>query len=106
MQFEKTVVNLMKKIGTVPKNNPIVVRPKAKPGDFFKTETSKAKVIDIVMLNNKIPNKEMYIKLSPKIKNGNDATILMIAIFLIPKASDKIPPRAFPTPIVQYSKIV
>ena len=54
------VENLTKKIGSVPKSNPIVVRPKAKPGVLFKTDTSIPKVIGIVKLNNKTRRQITY----------------------------------------------
>ena len=98
-QFVKRFPNLKKKIGTVPRKSPIVVSPKASPGAFFKTETSNASVIDIVMLNNITPIKETTIKLSPKSKNGKAPTTLRRAVFLTPILSHKIPPSAFPVPM-------
>ena len=58
----------IKNIGIVPKNKPMVVRPKAKPGAFFRTETSRPKVTDIVILNNITPIKDINMKLA-KIDN-------------------------------------
>jgi hypothetical protein len=51
----------MKKIGAIPKNSPMVVRPNASPGLFFKTETNNASVIDIVILNITIPSRDTII---------------------------------------------
>jgi hypothetical protein len=55
------VVILKKKIGAVPRNSPIVVKPNAKPGDVLSTDTNKAKVIDIVILNNATPIRDIII---------------------------------------------
>lgn len=104
-QLEKVLPNLKKKIGTVPRKRPIVVKPKARPGVFCKAETSNARVIDMVMLKSATPIREIIIKLSPKSKNGKEPTTEIIAVFLNPILSDKIPPRALPTPIEQYNKI-
>ena len=92
-------------MGRVPKNNPTVVIPKATPGYFFNEETNIPNVIDIVILNKATPINETTIKLSPTHKNGIAKTVLKKAIFLIPKQSDNIPPKAFPIPIVKYNKI-
>ena len=97
--------NLIKNIGAVPKNKPIVVSPKARPGVFFKIDTKIAKVMDIVIEKAITPIKEIIIILSPKHKNGIAKSVLYIATFLIPKASLKIPPRALPVPIKTNSNI-
>ena len=101
-----SIFNLIKKIGTVPKNKPIVVSPKAKPGLFFSTDTKEPKVIAIVIEKNMTPINEIIMILSPKQRNGMAIRVDKIAIFLIPNRSDKIPPSALPIPIVTKSKIV
>ena len=77
------------------KNNPIVVNPNARPGVLFKTDTSNPKVIAIVILKNITPIIETIIRLSPIIKNGNAHIVLIIAVFLIPIISERIPPQSF-----------
>lgn len=60
IEFMMKELIFMKKIGNVPKNNPIVVSPNASPGVFFKVDTSIPKVVDIVILNSKIPIKDIH----------------------------------------------
>ena len=97
--FNTWLVILKKNIGAVPKNKPIVVSPKAKPGFFFKTLTNIASVIDIVIEKAITPINEIIIILSPKHRNGIASNVLKIATFLIPNTSLNIPPRALPKPI-------
>jgi hypothetical protein len=59
--LKSLLVIFIKNIGAVPKNNPIVVSPKASPGFSFKTETNMPNVIDMVMLNNITPINEINI---------------------------------------------
>ena len=83
-QFIKVEVILKKNIGTVPKKSPIVVRPKARPGVLFRTDTNIAKVIDIVILKSSTPMSEMNIILSPKMRNGRDSMLLPMATVRMP----------------------
>ena len=62
--FVILLVILMKKIGAVTKNKPIVVMPKARPGDFFNIDTSIPNVIDIVIEKNITPIIDTSIMLS------------------------------------------
>ena len=91
--------NLKKKIGTEPRKRLIVVRPKARPGAFFKTETKIANVTDIVILKSITPINEIIIILSPNRRKGIAPITLINAVFLTPILSQRIPPRAFPIPI-------
>ena len=95
------ILIFIKNMGTVPKNKPIVVIPKARPGDFFNIETNIASVIDIVIEKNITPINDTIISESPIAKNGIASKVLIIATFLIPNKSDKIPPKALPRPIIQ-----
>ena len=99
MQLVKKLPSLKKKIGTVPRKRPMVVRPNARPGVFFRTETRSARVIAIVIEKNITPISETTIMLSPKRRNGSAPSTLIIAVFLAPILSQRIPPRAFPKPI-------
>lgn len=74
----------MKKMGNVPKNKLMVVRPNASPGVSFNIETNKTNVIDIVILNNSIPKRDIHIRWSPNSKNGKDNKILILAILFAP----------------------
>lgn len=65
-----SMLTFIKKIGAVPRNKPIVVKPKAKPGVLFNTDTSIAKVMDMVIENSMTPIKEIIMMLSPKQRNG------------------------------------
>ena len=93
----------MKNIGAVPKNKPIVVNPNASPGLSLYILVSNASVIAIVIEKNITPINETTIKSSPKHKNGIATSVLNIPTFLIPYASDKIPPKHFPIPMVTNS---
>ena len=66
-----------KNIGAVPKNKPKVVKPNPSPGLRFNTDTIKARVIDIVILNSITPIIDTSIILSPNNKNGNEQIILL-----------------------------
>ena len=79
----------------------MVVKPKASPGDFFKTDTKIANVMDIVIEKNITPISDTIINLSPMARNGIASKVLQIATFLIPNLSERIPPRALPNPIIQ-----
>ena len=98
--------NLIKKIGAVPRNKPIVVIPNANPGLFFNLDTIIPRVIAIVIEKNITPIKDIIIMLSPKHKKGIANSVDAIATFLIPNTSDNIPPNAFPIPIVTKNIIV
>ena len=106
MQLASVVVSFIKNIGAVPKNNPMVVNPNAKPGVSFSTDTKRPSVMDIVILNINTPSKEIIMWLSPNRRNGKAPTVLIIAVFLTPIKSEIMPPRAFPKPIEQYRRIV
>ncbi len=97
-------VSLIKNIGIVPINNPIVVIPKASPGLFLRTDKRIPKVIDIVIEKNIIPIKDITIMLSPKHRNGIAIRVLKIATFLIPNLSLRIPPNALPVPMNKNNK--
>ena len=73
---------LTKNIGAVPKNKPIVVKPKANPGVFFNTDVKIANVIDIVILKNITPIKEINIK-------DKEASSLMHKINILKKELNK-----------------
>ena len=105
-QFINKLFILIKKIGMVPKNKPMVVKPNESPGLLFKIETITPKVMDIVMLNNRTPINDKAMILSPKHKNGIEIKTLNIPTFLMPNLSDKIPPSALPVPINVNNKIV
>lgn len=96
----------IKKIGAVPRKRPIVVNPKAKPGFSLYTLAIIPRVMAIVIENSITPNSDMNIKSSPIIRNGIARMTLSKPTFLIPKASDNIPPRHFPIPIVKNSMTV
>jgi len=97
----KDISNLIKNIGAVPRNKPIVVIPNASPGALFSLDTNIPRVIAIVIEKNITPISDTIIILSPKHKNGIAINVENIATFLIPNKSDNIPPSALPNPIVQ-----
>ena len=57
--------NVVTREVNIPRNNPIVVKPNASPGVSFNTDTNNASVMDIVILNNRTPNNDNNIILSP-----------------------------------------
>ena len=92
-------------VRSVPNNNASVVRPNAKPalpGREFEIAT---KVIGIVRLKKSAPKIPMRGCKCPNARSGAETNNPVIAIFIQPNLSPKIPPNAFPRTIAPIKLI-
>ena len=95
---------LKKKIGITPINNPIVVTPKAKPGELSMTDNKVPKEILIVNENRNTPIIEISILLLPINKNGTHNKVERTPTLRAPNLSLRTPPAILPIPIVKNNK--
>ena len=105
IKLEISVVGCTKNAGAIPKNNAIVVIPKAKQCAFLNFETKRPTVIGIVILYSITPSRESIIIEFPNAKKGKETSKLRMDVFLYPILSAKTPPNILPIPINENSNI-
>ena len=74
--WARSVSGRIKKAGATPRNKPNVVKPKANPGCFGKTDTKIATVTGMVMLNSAMPIRDSAILELPPSKKGSPTSKL------------------------------